>query len=109
MEQPSDAASARRPPPLFAVGASAVLLALAFAGWLLVADAAHVAPSSASSIPLLLVIGFTLVALAALAGWLAAGSLTRWRMSERLRDARAETQALTQLLDVWHWRTDPRN
>jgi len=58
---------------------------------------------------LLVVIGFTLVAVAALGGWLAAGSLTRWRMLERLRDARAETQALTQLLDVWHWRTDAQH
>jgi hypothetical protein len=51
-------------------------------------------------------IGLLLLALAASAAWLAAPSLTRWRLAERLRDARGEAQVLQQLLDVWQWQTD---
>ena len=51
-------------------------------------------------------VGLVLLALAAGAAWLAASSLTRWRLAERLREARGETHALAQLLDVWQWQTD---
>jgi signal transduction histidine kinase len=51
-------------------------------------------------------IGPVSLGLAAAAAWLAAASLTRWQLAQRLRDARGETQALQQLLDVWQWQTD---
>ena len=48
-----------------------------------------------------------LVALvAAVLAWFAGAALARAREALALHDARSETQALTQLLDVWHWQCD---
>lgn len=54
--------------------------------------------------------GFAAGALLWLAGavvaWFAGAALARARQTVALHDARCETQALMQMLDVWHWQSD---
>jgi PAS domain-containing protein len=54
--------------------------------------------------------GFAAGALLCLAGavlaWFAGAALARERQAVALHDARCETQALMQMLDVWHWQSD---
>jgi PAS domain-containing protein len=54
--------------------------------------------------------GFAVGALVCLAGavlaWFAGAASARARQAVALRDARCESQALMQMLDVWHWQSD---
>lgn len=51
--------------------------------------------------------GALLALVAAVLAWFAGAALARARGAIALQAARSETQALTQLLDVWHWQCDP--
>ncbi len=62
-------------------------------------------PSEAPSVAMWLVACVALLAVA-LAGFFAGRSQERARQRRALREARAQGQLLTQLLDVWQWQTD---
>lgn len=89
--------------------ATLVLLAVALA-WLALAGRAGAAAGDAAaggaSAGTLVVAGWLLLLTGAAAAWIAGSALARWHMAEQVREARADTQSLAQLLDVWQWRTD---
>jgi signal transduction histidine kinase len=94
--------------PLLLVASGALALVVIALTWSLFADPGG-PPRSSNAEPERLPlagIGLVLIALAAGAAWLVGASLSRWQMADRVREARLEMHALTQLLDVWQWQTD---
>ena len=64
------------------------------------------APEGGGFYGALLLAGLALVALVALLAMWSGRLLERSRYAQALREARVQTQLLTQLLDAWHWQTD---
>lgn len=114
MQRSSDSRAASRATPRTAPrrawGLAVLVLVAAALAWLALAgrSPAPAADAATGTLPLsaLVVGGWLLLLTGAVAAWAAGSVIARWRMAERVREARADAQALSQLLDVWQWRSD---